>query len=432
VLLTLLTGIAFGVIPALRTGGSIDLGGLRDGVRAGGGRRERVRSALVIAEVMASVVLLVSAGLLMRALWRLQSTDPGFRTDGVLTMRTTLPWPKYLKTSTRKEFYKQVLMEIRELPGVSGAAYISVLPMVWRGGIWPVSIDEQILDRAASNSASLRFVTPQFFATLGIPVLAGRDVEEADTAERPFVAVVSRSFVRRYWPNENPLGRHFQFGLHDRMVVGVVGDVRVRGLDRPSEPQVYLPYQQVPDGYLFPYTPKDLVVRSSAAAGMLLPAIRRIVQSVDREQPISDVRMMSEIVEGETASRVLQLRILGAFAAIAILLAGIGIHGLLSFAVSQRLHEIGVRIALGASSSDVLRMVLRQGVALAGAGVALGAILAYAAGREMEALLAGVKPGDAFTFLTAIGLCGLMTLVGSLVPAARAVRVDPITVIRNE
>jgi predicted permease len=432
VLLTLLTGIAFGVIPALRTGGSVDLGGLRDGVRAGGGRRERMRSALVIAEVMASVVLLVSSGLLMRALWRLQSTDPGFRTDGVLTMRTALPWPKYLKTSAREEFYKQVLTGIRELPGVSSAAYITVLPMVWRGGIWPVSIDQQILDRAESNSASVRFVTPGVFGTLGIPLHLGRDVEEADTSDMPFVAVVSQSFVRRYWPNENPLGKHFQFGFHDRMVVGVVGDVRVRGLERPSEPQVYLPYQQVPNGYLFPYTPKDLVVKSSTTAGLLLPAIRRIVQSADREQPISDVRMMSEIVEGETASRALQLRILGAFAVVAILLAGIGIHGLLSFAVSQRLHEIGVRMALGASSGDVLRMVLRQGVALAAAGVVLGVILAYAAGREMEALLAGVKPADALTFLTAIGLCGLMTLLGSLLPAARAVRVDPIAVIRSE
>ena len=432
VLLTFLTGIAFGVIPALQTGGSVDLGGLRDGVRAGGGRRERVRSALVIAEVMASVVLLVSSGLLMRALWRLQSTDPGFRTDGVLTMRTALPWPKYLKTADREEFYKQVLTGIRGLPGVASAAYISVLPMVWRGGIWPVSIDQEILDRAASNSASMRFVTPGFFATLGVPLLRGRDVEEADAADAPFVAVVSQSFVRRYWPNDNPLGKHFRFGFHDRMVVGVVGDVRVRGLERPSEPQVYLPYQQVPDGYFFPYTPKDLVVRSSTTAGLLLPAIRRIVQSADREQPISDVRMMSEIVEGETASRALQLRILGAFAAVAILLAGIGIHGLLSFAVSQRLHEIGVRIALGASSSDVLRMVLRQGAVLAAAGVALGAILAYAAGREMEALLAGVKPADALTFLTAIGLCALMTLLGSLLPAARAVRADPIAVIRSE
>jgi len=431
--LTVLTGIAFGVIPALRSGGSAAAGGLRDGARAGGGRRERVRSALVIAEVMASVVLLVSSGLLMRALWRIESTDPGFRTGGVLTLRTWLPMPKYGKAEVREAFYTQVLSGVRQLPGVSGAAYISFLPMAaMGGGIWPVSIDREILDRAASNSASLRFVTPGFFATLGIPLHLGRDVSEADSADREFVAVVSQSFVRRYWPNENPVGRHFKFGNHDRTVVGVVGDVLVRGLERSSEPQVYLPYKQSQDVYAGFYGPKDLVVRSPSPAGLLLPAIRQIVRTADREQPISDVRTMGEIVEGNTASRALQLRVLAVFAAVAILLAGIGIHGLLSFAVSQRLHEIGVRIALGASSSDVLRMVLRQGVALAGAGVALGAVLAYAAGREMEALLAGVKPGDAFTFLTAIGLCAVMTLLGSLLPAARAVRVDPIAVIRSE
>ena len=431
-LLTVFTGIAFGVIPALRSGGGIDLSGLRDGVRAGGGRKERLRSALVIAEVMASVVLLVTSGLLMRALWRLQSTDPGFRAEGAFTLRTWLPMPKYEKSAVREAFYTQVLSAVRQLPGVSNAAYISFLPLAMGGGVWPVSLDREVLDRAASNSASLRFVTPGFFATMGIPLHLGRDVSETDSADRQFVAVVSQSFVRRYWPNENPLGRHFNFGNHDRTVVGVVGDVLVRGLERTSEPQVYLSYKQsesVSDGF---YGPKDLVVRSSANAGLLMPAIRRIVRSGDREQPISDIRTMGEIVEDNTASRALQLRILGAFAAVAILLAGIGIHGVLSFAVSQRLHEIGVRIALGASSSDVLRMVLRQGVALAAAGVALGAILAYVAGREMEALLAGVQPGDAFTFLTAMGLCALMTLLGSLVPAARAVRVDPIAVIRSE
>ncbi len=430
-LVTFVTGIAFGIIPALRAG-RVDLSGLREGVRAGGGRRERLRSALVIAEVMASVVLLVSAGLLMRALWRLQATDPGFRADGVLTVRTWLPMPKYENVAAREGFYTQVLSGVRQLPGVSGAAYISFLPMAMGGGVWPVSIDQEILDRGRANSASLRFVTPGFFATMGIPLHLGRDVSEADAADRQFVAAVSQSFVRRYWPDQNPLGRHFRFGEHDRMVVGVVGDVLVRGLDRSSEPQVYLPYKQsdsVSEGF---YTPKDLVLRSSAAPGLLMPAIRRIIRSADREQPISDVRTMGEIVEDTTAARELQLRVLAAFAAVAILLAGIGIHGLLSFAVSQRLHEIGVRIALGASSGDVLRMVLRQGVALAAAGVMLGVMLAYAAGRSMEALLVGVEPGDTATFLGAIGLCMLMTLLGSLAPAARAVHVDPIAVMRNE
>ena len=431
-LLTLVTGIAFGVLPALRAGGSADLTGLREGARAGSGRRERLRSALVIAEVMASVVLLVSSGLLMRALWKLRGTDPGFRADGVLTLRTALPRPKYEKAASRKTFYARVLSEIRQLPGVSSVAYISFLPMTMRGGIWPVSIDKEFVDRAVSHSASMRFVTPGFFTSLSIPLQLGRDVSESDTADQPYAAVVSQSFVRRYWPNENPLGRHFQLAFHDRMVVGVVGDVRVRGFEQNSEPQVYLPYNQTEDGNFPFYTPQDLVVRSSAAPAMLMPAIRRIIQSADREQPISDVRMMSEIVEDETASRSLQLRVLGAFAAIAILLAAIGIHGLLWFAVSQRAREIGVRIALGAQSSDILGMVIRQGLLLATVGLAAGVTLAYAAARTLESLLAGVGPGDTATFLAAAGLCLVMTLLGSLLPALRAVRVDPITVIRSE
>ena len=434
-LLTGFTGLGFGVFPALRASGSADLNGLREGARAGGGRKERLRSALVIAEVMASVVLLVSAGLLIRALWRLQATDPGFRSDGVLTLRTALPMPKYAVAARRAEFYTRVLSEARALPGVSAAAYISFLPMVMQGGIWPVAIDGQPQDLTRggeSQTASMRFVTPGFFAALGIPLHRGRDVSESDTIDRPFAAVVSESFVRRYWPDQDPLGRHFQFAFHDRMVVGTVGDIRVRGLERKSEPQVYLPYKQDPDGGFTFYAPQDLVVRSSAGTAALLPALRRIIQGADPQQPVSGVRTMAQIVEEETASRSAQVRVLGVFAAIAFLLAGVGIHGLLSFAVSRRAQEIAVRIALGAQSRAIVRMVLRQGVLLAAAGVLPGAALAYAAGRAMQALLAGVQPGDAPTFLAAAGLCVLMTISGCLFPALRAVRVNPITAIRAE
>jgi len=434
-LLTGLTGIGFGVVPALRASGSADLCGLREGARAGGGRKERLRSALAIAEVMASVVLLVSTGLLVRALWRIEATDPGFRSDGVLTLRTALPMPKYEATARRAEFYARVLSDIRALPGVSAAAYISFLPMVMHGGIWPVSIDGQPQDLTRggdSHTASMRFVTPGFFAALGIPLLRGRDVGESDTIDRPYAAVVSESFVRRYWPDQEPLGRHFLFAFHDRMVVGVVGDIRVRGLERNSEPQVYLPYKQVQDGDFSFYGPQDLVVRSSASTGTLLPAIRRIIRAADPQQPVSDERTMAQIVEEETASRSAQVRVLGVFAAIAFLLAGVGVHGLLSFTVSRRAQEIGVRIALGAQSSAIVKMILRQGLVLAAAGVLPGVGLAYAAGRAMQALLAGVEPGDAPTFAAAVGLCLSMTISGCLWPALRAVRVDPITAIRAE
>jgi predicted permease len=380
------------------------------------------------------VVLLVSAGLLVRALWRIEATDPGFRTDGVLTLQTALPMPKYEQTARRAGFYTEVLSAVRALPGVSSAAYISFLPMVMRGGIWPVTVDGKAVEvqRAGPHQASLRFVTPGFFATLGIPLHRGRDVAESDTLDAPFAAVVSESFVRRYWPDQDPLGRHFMMAFHDRMVVGVVGDIRVRGLERNSEPQAYLPYRQVQDGWVIGYAPKDLVIHSATGPGTLLPAVRRIVRAADAEQPVSDVHTMADIVEEQTASRSAQVRVLGAFAAIAFLLAAVGIHGLLSFAVSRRTQEIGVRIALGARPGGIVGMIVRQGALLACAGVAPGIALAYAAGRAMEGLLAGVKPGDAATFASAIGLCLLMTMLGSLLPALRAVRIDPIAAIRSE
>jgi predicted permease len=389
---------------------------------------------LVVAEVTASVVLLVSAGLLMRALWRIEATDPGFRADGVLTLRTSLPIPKYDGTARRAAFYTQVLSAVRALPGVSSAAYISFLPMVFRGGIWPITVagESDEVQRAGSHQASLRYVTPGFFATMGIPLHRGRDIGESDTADAPFAAVVSESFARRYWPNQDPLGRHFKMAFHDRTVVGVVGDIHVRGLERNSEPQAYLPYRQVPDGWLEWYTPKDLVIRSATAPGTLLPALRQIIHGADAEQPVSDVRTMADIVEEQTASRTAQVRVLAAFAVIAFLLAGVGIHGLLSFAVSRRTQEIGVRIALGARPGGIVRMIVRQGAVLAGAGVLPGVALAYAAGRALEGLLAGVQPGDAATFASAIGLCVLMTVLGSLLPALRAVHIDPIAAIRSE
>jgi predicted permease len=337
-----------------------------------------------------------------------------------------------VNVSVRKQFYDQVLGEIHALPGVTHAAYISYLPMTMRGGIWPVSLDGAPADRAGNSTASLRYATPGFFAAMGIPLKRGRDISEADTQKSLHVAVVSESFAERFWPGRDPIGERFNFALADRVVVGVAGNVRVRGLERNSEPQVYLPYQQVPDGWILGYLPKDLVIRSSSNPEALIPAVRRIIRDADPEQPVSNVRQLAEIVSGETAPRTAQLRVIAAFAGLAFLLAGIGIHGLLSYAVSQRTQEIGVRIALGAQQSDIVRLVLREGVALAVAGVFIGVGLAYAAGRAMESLLAGVQPSDAATFSSAMALVVIMTLAGSLFPALRAMRVDPTTAIRAE
>jgi predicted permease len=430
--LTLVTVVGFGVAPALRACRTAGLSALKVGVRTGGARNHRARSALVAAEVGASVVLLVLSGLLVRALWRVQSTDPGFRTSNILSLRTALPFPKYNKTSTRDQFYGQVLTDVRRLPGVTDAAYISALPMTWGGGIFAVVVDGRSQIRTEGNSASLRFVTPDLFSTLGIPIRSGRSVSESDTADRPYVAVVSESFVRRYWPNEQPLGKHFGFEGHDREVIGVVRDIRARGLERTSEPQVYLSAKQDPDNGLTYYAPKDLVIYSAQLPELLLPAIRQIIHNADPEQPISDVRTMADVVAGETESRTIQMRVLIVFTGVAILLAGLGIYGLLAFTVSMRQQEFGIRMALGAAHGHIFTMVLRQGAYLAMLGLLPGLALAYLAARLLESLLAGVQPADALTFSVAVGLCLITTLLGTLVPALRAVRADPSAVMRAE
>ncbi|MGI9074793.1 MAG: ABC transporter permease [Bryobacteraceae bacterium] len=429
--LTFATGIGFGIMPALRSGLNT-VTELHEGGRSGmGGRRERLRSALVITEVACSIVLLVGFGLLTRALWRIQAVDPGFRADHVLTLRTSLPMPRYETPESREPFYRHVLEETRRLPGVTAAGFTSFLPLVLGGGIWPVQIQGHPEDLANRRTVSLRFVTPGFFSAMRIPLLAGRDVRQTDSHKAPFVALVSQSFVQRYWRNENPLGHHIDVGNHDRTVIGVVGDIHVRSLERSSEPQVYVSWQQADDVSTW-YAPKDLVVRTTGDPTALVSSLRRIIRRADPRQPVSEVRTLTDIVEGETASRRVQLAVLGAFGAIAFLLAAVGIHGLLAFAVSSRTQEIGVRMALGAQRADIINMTVGEGFKLAVVGIIVGIALAYGAGRLLQSLLAGVKPWDLGTFTAAVVLSVMMTLAGSLLPAIRAVRVDPTTAMRAE
>jgi predicted permease len=430
---TIAIALGFGVAPAWRALRDVDAAGLRDGGRGGvGGRRERLRGALVLAEVTLSVALLASAGLLVRALARVQAVDPGFRAADVLTLRTALPLPRYNETAARHRFYAGVLEGVRALPGVQDAAYTSFLPMVMRGGVWRVQLPGQEAAPGGGASASLRFVTPRYFATLGIPLVAGRDVSDADTAKTPFVAVVSDSFARQHWPGQDPLGRRFRFAFFERTVVGVVGDVRVRGLERPSEPQVYVPHQQVPDGGVIFYAPKDLAVRAAGDPASLVPAIRRIVAEADPQQPVSDVRTMAEVVREETGARTVQVRVLGAFAAAALLLAAVGIHGLLSFVVRSRAQEIGVRVALGARPGHILLLILGGIGRLTAAGLAAGLALACLSARGLSSLLAGVSPYDGATLAVAATLAALTAASGGLLPALRALRVDPLRVMRAE
>jgi hypothetical protein len=304
--------------------------------------------------------------------------------------------------------------------------------MTFGGGIWPVVIPGRPTEEGREPVASLRFATPGAFEALGIPLRAGRKIGESDTGASLPVAVVSESLARRDWPGENPIGKQFTFAFQTRTVVGVVGDVRVRGLERRSEPQVYVPHQQVPDGWLTFFIPKDLVIRSAVAAGTLEPAVRRIVASADPELPVSDVRMLGDVVSADTAPRRVQARVLGAFAALAFILAVVGLYGLLAFSVSARAREFSVRRALGAPGARILAMVISQGASLAAAGVVIGVALSYVAGRSFEALLAGVSPADLPTIAGSVSLCLAGMAAGSLLPAVRAVRVDPIEAMRAE
>lgn len=428
--ITILTGIGFGALPAWRASRTVNVTELRDGGRGGGATRRGMRNTLVIAEVAASVALLVVSGLLIRALSQLQATDPGFRAGNVVTVRTWLPWPEYAVVEHRAAFYDRVLEQVQAIPGVTSAAYASFLPIDMGGGIWPVEVPGQPAG-TEFDAASLRFITPGWFETLDIPLLRGRDVRPSDTASQPFVAVVSESFAERYWPGMDPIGRTFTFAFYERTVVGVVGDIRMRGLEGPSEPQVWLSWLQVPDGGVPFYTPKDLAVRTAGDPRAIVPAIRSIVQAVDPRQPVSNVRTLEDIVSGDTAPRRAQLRLVTAFSAIAFLLAAIGLHGLLTFTAARRRHEIGVRLALGARPRSILGIVARQAAVPVGGGILIGILAGYGAGRAMQALLAGIGPADARSFGAAVALTFGMALIGSLQPAIRAARTDPAGVIRD-
>ncbi len=428
----LLTGLAFGVLPALRVARGNDFDSLRAGARSGGGRTQRLRAALVIVEIVASLVLMVSSGLLLRAVWNIQSTRPGFVAQNVLVVQTALPLPKYEKVEPRAKFFTEVLAEVRALPGVKGAAYITGLPMQMRGMIQSVGVDGREARRDGEDDVSMRFASPQFFTTMQIPMSRGRDLQDTDDKNHPYVAIVSESFVTSHWKGLDPIGRRIKIAGKDRTVVGVVGDVRVRGLEGSSEPQAYLAYRQVDDGSYIGYVPKQLVVRTTGKPDLLVEPIRRIVQRADPQQPLSNIRTMAAILSNDTAARVTQVRLLGALALIALLIAGIGIHGLLTYSVSRRLPEFGVRRALGAQVSGIVALVVREGVVLAGAGIVIGALLAYGAARSMAALLAGIRPADPLTFTAAAVLCFATVVAGCARAAMRAAQADPARALRVE
>jgi hypothetical protein len=304
--------------------------------------------------------------------------------------------------------------------------------MVMTGGLTRIRVAGEEERDDGSQNASLRLITPQFFSTLRIPLRLGRDLGETDTRDRPLVAVVSESFARRHWPDADPIGRTFETRGQRRTVVGVVGDIKVRGLERSSEPQLYVPADQAPNPIGALYLPKDLIVRVSRRDPGLVEAIRAIVWRVDPQQPVSNVRMLADVVGDQTETRRAQLRVLVALAVLALLITAAGIHGLLGFTVAQRDREIGVRLALGANRGSVARMIVSEGVRIALIGVSSGTLVAYLSARGMSTLLFGVPPDDLVTISLVALICFVTTIAAAARPALRAAGIEPMSALRAD
>jgi predicted permease len=432
---TVATGVLFGTAPALRASRlepaeALREGGGRGGVGAGGGR---ARDVLVAGEVALALILLTGATLMIRSFVKLRGLDPGFRPAQVLALRTSLPSPAYDAPARRNAFYQQVLERVSGLPGVVAAAYTTWLPMTNPGGARGIIIDgrpepppdQQIIP-------NVRMISRDYFRALGIPLVAGRLFDSRDGAGAPLAGVINRTMAQRFWAGASPLGARISFGDYGSKfgwitIVGVVGDVAQGGPGVPSRPAVYLPYAQQD---FFP--PQYLAVRTRGDPMLLADAVRRQIWAVDPDQPVTSVMPLEAVLADRLAPRVTETTLLGTFAALALLLAGLGIYAVLGYAVAQRTQEIGVRVALGAQRSDVLRLVLGHGLRLVLAGVGIGVAGSLALARVLGHLLYGVSATDPASYAGVALLLTLVALLACYVPARRALRVDPMIALRYE
>ena len=431
VLISLLTGILFGLAPAIHAARTNLNEMLKEGGRSvtGGRLRQRIRSMLVTVEVGLSVALLVSAGLLLRSFWRLQDVSPGFKPDHLLTMRVNLPRNRYPENPRAWGFYKRFLEEVGALPGVESVAVSSGLPMSGGGTAGEVRVEGRPAADGTQASADWRVVSPGYFHAMGIP-LRGREFEERDNNDAPQVTIISEEMARRYWPDEDPIGKSvtlMSFGRTPFTVIGVAGNVRTVALESDSNPMTY-----TSTPFAASWNPMNLVIRTSGDPASQVAAVRSQLASIDPNIPVYEVRTMDEIVAGTLGSRRFTMFLLAVFAGVALLLACVGLFAVMAYLVSQRTHEIGVRLALGARPGDVFRLVIGRGMTLAAAGSALGLGGAWAIGRFIESMLYQVKPTDPITLASAPVVLLVVALLACYVPARRAMKVDPMVALRYE
>jgi putative ABC transport system permease protein len=433
---SVLTAIVFGGLPALLASRTTPGATLSDVARdvAGGNSGRHVRRVLVVSEVALAVVLLVSAGLLIRSFQLLRKVEPGFNPENALTMRMVLPFPKYAKQETRRAFYDEVLRQVEETPGVEAAGMITFLPLSFSGMNFSFSVEGHSGPSDMNLPFALwRVVSPDYFRAMGIPLLRGRYFELHDSPESTPVVLINRRFAEQYWPAEDAIGKRLKVGPADSQnawltVVGVVGDVRQTGLYE-QKLEFYVPYMQERRSFM---APRDLVVRTKAEPGVIAAAVRKAVWAVDKDQPVSNVRTLDEVFSAAISQERFQALMLGLFAALALVLACVGLYGVISYSVVQRTHEIGVRMALGARPVDVLRLVIREGMLLTFAGLVLGVVAGTFVTRVLTDMLFGVTPRDPLTFVGVPVLLLGVAFLACYIPARRATRIDPLIALRYE
>ena len=431
--LSLLTGIIFGLAPALNASNpdlneSLKECGKNPGPGAGGGR---LRSLLMIFEVSVALILLIGAGLMIKSFLRLQQVNPGFNPERVLTVELALPRSKYKENHQVLSFYKEVVNRVERLPGVEAAAAVSTLPL--GGGVSVLNIEVEGRPQLPAGhviGAESQVVSPSYFRTMGVPLLKGRLFTDQDVEDAPGVIVINDVMADRYWPNEDPIGK--RISLVDALtgpwltVIGVVENVHQVTLDSEPYPQMYEAYSQNPGWGA------ALVVRAASDPMNLISAVRTQVSAIDKDQPLYNVRPMEQVLADSVSRQRFNMLLIGIFTAVALVLAAVGIYGVISYSVSHRSHEIGIRMALGARQADILKMVIEHGLKLALAGVGIGLVAAFILTRVMSSLLYGVSAIDPFTFASgAIVLIGV-AVMACYIPARRAAKVDPMIALRYE